>query len=159
MFSSYHNSRQKAIFWLIIAISFFYCFSAKAIVPNDQKFYLQENIWNLVNAPRAWDFATGTKRTVIAVIDIGVDIKNSDLVDNIWLNLDEIADNGIDDDNNGYVDDVNGWNFVENNNQVIVPNVSSIEDIDITSHGTMAAGLVGAKGNNNVNGVGLNWQT
>lgn len=96
-----------------------------------------------INVKGAWDFyeQAALKRPVtVAVIDTGIDISHSDLKDSIWVNEDEIPGDGIDNDGNGYVDDVNGWNFVSNTNQVYV----GAED----SHGTHAAGTIAAAWDN-----------
>lgn len=93
-----------------------------------------------INIQPAWDLydaSTNQRRQVIvAVIDTGVDINHPELKDAIWVNEDEILGDGIDNDGNGYVDDVNGWNFFSNNNQVCVGG----ED----DHGTHAAGTIAA---------------
>ncbi len=104
---------------LIFVFLFFCPPGVSAAAPNDQWYMLQEKVWNQIKAPQAWNYSTGTDRVTVAVIDTGVDIANPDLSPNIWLNSDEIADNGIDDDNNGYVDDMHGWNFVGKNNDVV----------------------------------------
>lgn len=79
--------------------------------------------------------------TIVAVIDSGVDINHFELKENIWINRDEILGNGIDDDKNGYIDDVYGWNFYDNSNNVYV-------DKNIDIHGTHAAGTIIAKHHN-----------
>src|SRR5204863_6882321 len=96
-------------------------------LPNDPRF---GEMWSLLNndvfgkigadvgATRAWDLTTGSDSVVVAITDTGVDIAHPDLAANIWANPNEIAGNGIDDDNNGLIDDVNGWNFQDNNNTV-----------------------------------------
>lgn len=93
-----------------------------------------------INIQLAWevyDASTEPHRPVtVAVIDTGIDIQHPDLKDSIWVNEDEIPGDGIDNDGNGYVDDVNGWNFFSNNNQVFVGQ----ED----DHGTHAAGTIAA---------------
>jgi subtilisin family serine protease len=99
-------------------------------------------------ASQVWDVATGSRGVVVGVIDSGVDISHPDLAANIWTNPGEIAGNGLDDDHNGYVDDIHGWNFVENNNDVR----------DGYGHGTHVAGIVGAVGNNGMGVTGINWQ-
>lgn len=90
-----------------------------------------------VNILPAWAEETGNPNVVIAVVDGGIDINHEDLKDNLWINEDEIPHNGIDDDNNGYVDDVYGYNFVDETG-VIVPH----------DHGTHVAGVIAAKNNN-----------
>ena len=87
---------------------------------------------------KAWEISTGNGATV-AVIDTGIDIAHEDLAENIWVNTGEIPNNGIDDDGNGKVDDVNGWNFSDNNN--VVCDISSMEN---ENHGTHIAGIIAA---------------
>ena len=104
-----------------------------------------------IDAPEAWDLTTGGITAlgddiVVAVVDGGVDLDHPDLIDNIWVNENEIPGNGIDDDNNGYVDDINGWDAYSNDGT-----------IPGNYHGTHVAGTVGAKGNNNLDVVGVNW--
>ncbi len=100
-----------------------------------------------VSATQAWDVTTGSRNVVVAVIDSGIDLTHPDLVANIWTNPGEIAGNGVDDDGNGYVDDVHGWNFVDNNANVQ----------DGYGHGTHVAGIIGASGGNGIGVTGLNW--
>jgi serine protease len=136
--------------------------SLRSTIPNDPDF---PNQWQYLNdgtngaiadadidADLAWDIATGGVTAngdtiVICVIDAGIDHDHEDLVDNIWINQAEIAGNGIDDDNNGFTDDVRGWNSFS-----MTDNVFNNND-----HGTSVAGIIGAKGNNNLGVAGLNW--
>jgi subtilisin family serine protease len=119
-------------------------------VPNDPLYAEQ---WYLkafpgVNAEVAWDVTTGDTTQTIAIIDTGVDWDHPDLDGNIWRNWDEIPGNGIDDDGNGFVDDIRGWDFVNNDND---PN-------DDNSHGTHVAGIAAAEGNNGVGICGVAWK-
>ena len=144
----------------ILAVLFFVFFAttAQAAVPSDPGFGGQLVMWQQIGAPRAWDFTTGSRRVVVAVIDTGADIWHNDLKENIWTNPYEISDNNYDDDNDGYVDDIHGWNFIEDNNDVRTSVFDNTADPEAVNHGTIIAGLVGAVGNNNQSGVGLNWQ-
>ena len=130
---------------------------AFARVPGDPQYPLQSAMWNQVNAPAGWDYSIGSRTVVVALIDTGADITNPDIAENIWQNDHEIAGNGIDDDHNGYVDDMHGWNFVDDNNDVR-GQVSKGDDPTAVNHGTILAGLLGAVGENGRDGVGINWQ-
>ena len=105
-----------------------------------------------IRAPEAWKIRNSAKDIIVAVIDSGVDIKHPDLKDNIWVNKGEIAGNGLDDDNNGYPDDINGWNFITNTGD---PSPTEPGE----SHGTQVAGVIGAKGNNKIGISGVAWDT
>ena len=104
-----------------------------------------------IDAPEAWSATTGKPDTVVAVIDTGMDMNHPDLDDNIWTNPDEIAGNARDDDGNGYVDDVNGWDFYHDDNSVF----DSAED---DRHATHVAGTIAAEGNNGLGIAGVAWQ-
>ncbi|WKZ71250.1 MAG: S8 family serine peptidase [Melioribacteraceae bacterium] len=125
-----------------------YHFHANAVYPDDP-LYQSGDQWhiNAVNAPEAWELTTGDTTQVIAIIDTGVDWLHPDLDDNIWINKDEIPGNGIDDDGNGFVDDIRGWDFINNDNN----------PMDDNSHGTHVAGIAAAEGNNGVGVTGINW--
>jgi len=115
--------------------------------PDDTHFALQ---WPLLamDAPSGWDAAGAAAPVTVAVIDTGVDTSHPDLAGRVWTNPDEIAGNGIDDDLNGYVDDVNGWNFYDWTNQVY-----SAGDGD--SHGTHVAGIIAARRGNGAGVAGV----
>lgn len=126
------------------------------VLPNDPYY---EKQWYLpkIKADLAWERINSSPNITIAVIDSGVQIDHPDLKDNIWVNENEIANTGTDDDGNGFIDDINGWDFVEN-----VPDPSPKFNEDWTesgmSHGTMVAGIIAAVGNNNQGVTGLTWQ-
>jgi subtilisin family serine protease len=101
-----------------------------------------------IDAPEAWDVTTGSRSVVIAVIDTGVDYTHRDLAANAWRNPGEIAGDGIDNDRNGFVDDVYGWDFAN----------GDADPMDDEGHGTHVAGTIGAVGGNGTGVVGVNWQ-
>lgn len=103
-----------------------------------------------IGMEKAWDIQTGSKNIVVAVIDTGIDYKNENLVDNLWVN--EAEKNGVaglDDDNNGYVDDIYGYNFAADK-----PHGDPMDD---HGHGTHCSGTIGASGNDGKGIVGVNW--
>ncbi len=130
-------------------------------VPNDALFSTQSHHYQM-NAPAAWDVTTGSHDVVVAIIDTGVDIDHPDLAANIWQNPGEIAGDGIDNDLNGYIDDVNGWDFVSiASNQVAAGEDAAPPDNnprDFNGHGTHVSGIVGAVGNNGQGTAGVAWQ-
>ena len=125
------------------------------VIPNDPQF---SALWGLnntgqtgggfdadIDAAEAWDVEQGSDAVVVAVIDTGIDYNHQDLAANMWRNAGEIAGNGIDDDLNGFVDDVYGYDFINNDGN----------PMDDNSHGTHVAGTIGAVGNNNLGIVGV----
>ena len=102
-----------------------------------------------IDAPEAWDLTTGSQAVVVGLIDTGVDYTHPDLASNIWTNLDEVPDDGVDNDGNGYVDDVYGWDFVSGDN----------DPFDDNGHGTHVAGTLAAVGNNGAGVTGVSWHS
>jgi subtilisin family serine protease len=119
-----------------------------AKTPNDPLYGATEN-WAFpkISADKAWDVATGTSSTIVAVLDTGIDYLHPDLVANMWKNPNEIEGDGKDNDNNGWVDDIYGVNTIDGNGN----------PMDDEGHGTMCAGLIAAVGNNAVGISGVNW--
>jgi hypothetical protein len=116
--------------------------------PKDPLFSRQLH-HEIIQSPLAWLISLGSSEVIVAVTDDGVDIDHEDLRDSIWINPGEIAGNGIDDDNNGYIDDVYGWDFSSNDNDPRP--VSSWSGGD---HGTHVAGIIAAA-NNSVGVIGV----
>ncbi len=103
-----------------------------------------------IDAALAWDITIGTRDAIIAVIDTGVDYTHPDLERNIWVNPGEIADDGIDNDGNGYVDDVHGFDFGEQD-------ADPMDSSEVGGHGTMCSGVIGAVGDNGQGITGVAW--
>ncbi|MHB9009164.1 MAG: S8 family serine peptidase [Limisphaerales bacterium] len=102
-------------------------------------------------AAEAWARGyTGSPNVVVAVIDDAIQTSHPDLAPNIWTNPREIPGNGIDDDGNQFVDDVNGWDFMHDDASTFDGDVRNV-------HGTHVSGIVGARGNNGLGVVGINW--
>lgn len=149
---------RKITFFLIILIIFgsrpTWLFSAT--IPNDPYFNKQWYIQR-IQADRAWDRINSSPNITIAVIDSGIDIEHPDLKDNIWINKNEVANTGLDDDNNGFIDDVFGWDFVDNTPNPAPKFSDGFTEAGV-SHGTMVAGIMAAVGNNNKGVAGVTWQ-
>lgn len=112
--------------------------------PNDPSFNQQYGLTR-INATQAWDISQGDTSVAIGIIDTGVDWDHPDLEANIWINRNEIPNNGIDDDNNGFIDDIRGWDFGGLNG---TPDNNPMEDQP--DHGTHVAGIASAVTNNGI---------
>ncbi len=130
-------------------------------IPNDP-LYSQLQHLPQVKAPQAWDISQGDTSVIIAILDTGVDWDHPDLADAIWRNYNEIPDNGIDDDGNGFIDDIRGWDFVTG----VTSNAYAGEDgdipdnnpMDFNGHGTHVAGIAAGITNNGVGIASLVWK-
>lgn len=100
-----------------------------------------------LDAKPAWDIGRSSANTLTAVIDSGITTDHPDLRNQVWTNPGEVAGNGVDDDNNGFVDDVHGWDFIDGDNDVT----------DGSRHGSHVAGIIGATGNNGFGVTGVSW--
>jgi len=124
-----------------------YLLYADVTNPNDPRFVSNE-LYGLtkIGAPLAWDTTQGSASVVVGVIDEGIDRVHQDLQANIWVNPGDSTVDGLDNDSNGFIDDVNGYNFIANSG-----------NITADFHGTHVGGTVGAVGNNGIGVVGVNW--
>jgi len=156
-------SHKYCVTWRQGLFGVFLCLSVGLVLPvnaqiqpNDPEFSTQ---WYLdsINAPLAWNSTTGTRKIVVAVLDTGIEVIHPDLQENIWTNLLETY-NGLDDDNNGYIDDVHGWNFIDNQSNPGPDMEAIFTTVGGLNHGTIVAGLIGELGNNATDGVGVSWQ-
>ena len=131
---------------------------------NDPYAYLQWDLKNTgsrknfvagmdINVHEAWKYTTGDPSVIVAVIDQGVDYNHEDLAANMWVNEDEVPNNGIDDDQNGYVDDIHGYNFVDDGPITWHKHYPNQDREGDTGHGTHVAGTIAAVNNN---GIGIN---
>ncbi len=121
---------------------------ATSLVPNDYWYAPKQSpYFELMGLPAAWDWTRGSPQP-IAFVDTGVDLTHPDLINKLWQNPAEIPANGLDDDGNGYIDDVTGWNFVNHNN---LPHSTS-------THGSHVAGIAAADTNNALGVAGVSWQ-
>ena len=144
-------------------VSFNYAKHLNATVPNEEKFIKQWSLNNTgqdfisglsgtddadIDGPEAWDIQTGSADVVVVVLDTGVDYLHPDLADNMWVNTLEAGGvSGVDDDENGYIDDIYGIDTGQGDS----------DPMDIDSHGTHVAGTIAAKGNNDIGVTGVNW--
>ncbi len=134
-----------------------YIVRAIGTVPNDPRFAELYGLHNTgqtggtpdadIDAVEAWDVSRGSSAVRVGVIDTGIEYTHEDLAANIWVNPFEIAGNGLDDDSNGFIDDVRGWDFINDDNN----------PIDDHFHGTHVAGTIGAVGNNGKGVAGVCW--
>jgi len=133
-----------------------YYLTQDQVFPDDPKFNRQWALHNRgggkadpdIDAPEAWNIFPGSSDIIVAVLDTGVDYNHEDLAANIWINqLEYEGESDVDDDENGYIDDVYGYDFVNEDG----------DPIDDRGHGTACAGVIGGVGNNGLGITGINW--
>ncbi|MBI5207760.1 MAG: S8 family serine peptidase [Candidatus Firestonebacteria bacterium] len=130
------------------------------MIPNDT-YYMKkgswgqdyDDLWGLkkIDAEHAWDTSLGDD-IIVAVVDTGIDYNHNDIKSNIWINKSEVPNNSKDDDNNGYIDDVKGWDFAGKNMDSSKPDNDPMDGL---GHGTHVAGTIAAVGNNNLGIIGV----
>lgn len=129
-----------------------YIYAASSVIPNDEQYdpyqwAFAEVGKSVISAPQTWEIQREASNVKIAILDTGIDIDHPDLISNLWNNPGEIPGNGIDDDNNGFVDDLHGYSFVSNS--------ADVDDVD--GHGTHVAGIAAAQGDNGIGVSGVAW--
>ena len=142
----------------ILAVSPNFIREAAATIPDDEHFAFLWGLHNIgqtggrtgvdIDAPEAWDIVRGNQGMIVAVLDTGIDYTHPDLAANMWQNPYEVVGiSGVDDDANGYVDDIYGIDAINDDS----------DPIDDYGHGTMVAGVIGAEGDNAIGVTGVNW--
>lgn len=134
-----------------------------SVNPDDPEFPNQQIHLENCNIPQSWNYTVGNEQIIVAVIDSGLHFDHPDLQNNVYINQNEIPNDGIDNDMNGYIDDVNGWDFVD------APELGAIalgdyqqqdnDPSDELNHGTHVAGIISADSNNGEGICGISWNS
>ena len=134
-----------------------------SLTPNDPLYPDQVTNFVNTNLPQAWNYTTGNSEIIVGVVDSGIHFGHPDLQTNIFINLYEIPDNGIDDDNNGYIDDWHGWDFTDAPELAYMASGDYIgqdnDPSDELHHGTHVSGIIAADTNNDLGISGICWNT
>ena len=151
----------RTIGYVLVSAVLFQGSTAFALSPNDPLVSQQHHI-DALNFRSVWDRETGDSSVVVAIIDSGVDTTHPDLRNNIWVNQGEIGGDGIDNDGNGYIDDIKGWDFVTNDADPSPDYSSACLNggsciAEGVHHGTIVAGVLAAQGNNGIGLTGVTW--
>lgn len=129
---------MKKIFLIVLII----CFITIGCSHNDkkdtEKLWWLDNDKSSINIEDIWKITKGSKEIIVGIIDSGIDVSSKEIRDSIYVNKKEVPDNDLDDDKNGYIDDLNGWNFYDDNNMIYNSYTSDY-------HGTMVAGIISGK--------------
>ncbi len=145
-------SKHIVVFVFVASCMFVNMSYVFAFTPHDPEYIRSAPFMEQIGAPQAWDITLGSRDVIVAVLDAGIDTDHEDLKQNIWINEDERM-NGLDDDRNGYIDDLFGWDFVSHDNGV-GPDTNGFLSTGI-HHGTVVSGIIGASINNDLGSVGI----
>ncbi|MHA1976843.1 MAG: S8 family serine peptidase [Candidatus Hodarchaeales archaeon] len=137
----YRRVKDSALLWIIFIPSFL--LFPQLIYTSSSSYY-----WNIqeVGIPDAWEYTQGSPEIIVAIIDSGIDFTHPDMHNSMWENPREIPNNGWDDDQNGYIDDFQGWDFQDNDNDPSPP----LPPVSGSKHGTFIAGLIAADDDNDI---------
>lgn len=154
--SGIQSAKESSVFWLDNILNKNTSVKNSATEDADMTEYSQLQAMEQLNIMAALERYKGDNPVIVAVLDTGIDYQHEDLSQNIWKNEKEIAGNGIDDDGNGYIDDVYGWDFFNNDNTIsYFDEENAKENQDNDNHGTHCAGLIAAEAGNNIGTAGI----
>jgi hypothetical protein len=149
---------KTIVFSALVVLAAFSALAALPLQARDSADRFRGELWYLdrISAPTAWNIETGSEETIVAVLDAGFDLDHEDLATQYWHNDRETSSDGVDNDRNGYEDDVMGWDFVDGDPDPSPDFDGAVSDT-VASHGTVIAGIIGATANNGLGIAGINW--